>query len=145
MKTQQIVVWGEDAIVDAVVKFRRQLGFDKMIRVDYNPNIKHFSDSQLGPGDLIGIRGGGKYLIEVEYSSTNFFTHPKYIRDMIDIIMTLWEGIPRTEWKRKELESKEIINLTEALQRKAEFVSWPMPDTPESREKERQFIEETFG
>lgn len=143
LKPNQICVNSEDQVVDGIVKFCKQLGFDDMIRVDYNPNIKHTNPcTHLGPGDLIGIRNEEKFLIEVEYYTPHFFTHPKYIRDMIDIVIVLADGEPRAEWKRGELASKELIILGEAIEG-VEFVKdFDGPRRPRmSKEREREIVE----
>lgn len=94
-------------------RFKRKANeyrFKKLVEVDDNPNIDHPSNGGMGPGDLIGIRNGEKLLIEVETHISGFFIHPKWVRKKIDVIVCnqRYKNKPE-EWKREELEQKEII------------------------------------
>jgi len=99
-----IYTWNETCLEDWFEANYRLLGFSKIESLPQKCRKPQY-------GDYIGWRNGKEYRIELEPTPSSFFLHKPKVRDRIDIIVCWWKSTPKLEWKQKELQKKEIIEV----------------------------------
>lgn len=92
----------EDTVEKWFLDNYRKLGFIK---------IRKTEEGIRDPGDYAGLRSGKWIRIELETFSSGFFLHKDEIRDKIDMVICLEKQTSRLDWKNRELQSKEVIEL----------------------------------